>query len=71
MKKHAVYLIIDTETTGFDPLHNGLIQFACAALDDRLEIIATMEADVCPHDGCSINEESLAINGFTRERMRE
>lgn len=67
--KNGVYLIIDTETTGLHPARHGLIELAAAALDEKLAVLETFQADVCPPEGCEIDPEALQVNGFTRERI--
>ncbi len=64
------YLIVDTETTGFHPFRNGLIQLAAVSTDKELNILNTFKQDVCPPDGVEIVQESLDITGFTMERIR-
>lgn len=71
MANNAIYLIIDTETTGLNTCSNGLIEFACMALDAKLDIVASLQTDVCPPEGVDMDEESLKINGFTRERIQQ
>ena len=68
-EKNGAYLIIDTETTGLHPAKHGLIELAAAALDQKLDVIETFQADVCPPAGCEIDPEAMQVNGFTRERI--
>jgi DNA polymerase III epsilon subunit-like protein len=70
-EKNGAYLIIDTETTGLHPAKHGLIELAAAALDEKLAVIETFQADVCPPENCEIDPEALQVNGFTRERIRQ
>jgi DNA polymerase III epsilon subunit-like protein len=67
--KNGFYLIVDTETTGLHPARHGLIELAAAALDEKLTVLETFQADVCPPQGCEIDPEALQVNGFTRERI--
>jgi DNA polymerase III epsilon subunit-like protein len=69
--KNGTYLIIDTETTGLHPARHGLIELAAAALDEKLAVLETFQADVCPPEGCEIDPEAMQVNGFTRERISQ
>jgi DNA polymerase III epsilon subunit-like protein len=67
--KNGVYLILDTETTGLHPARHGLIELAAAALDEKLAVLETFQADVCPPESCELDPEAMQVNGFTRERI--
>ena len=69
-KMKVIY--IDTETTGLDPVENGLVEIACIVevngkVKDRLELL------ICPHTYSNkdvlISEEALEINGRTHEEL--
>ena len=69
-EKVGCYLVIDTETTGLHPAQHGVIELAAAALDSRLTLLETFQADICPPDGVMYDPEALKINGFIMERIR-
>ncbi|MEI6729070.1 MAG: 3'-5' exonuclease [bacterium] len=69
--KTGKYLVVDTETTGFYPSKNGLIQVGAVALDERLEIIDSFNLDTCPPGEYQISQESLEVTGFTVERIQK
>jgi DNA polymerase III epsilon subunit-like protein len=69
--KTGKYLVVDTETTGFYPSKNGLIQVGAVALNDQLKIIDSFNLDVCPKGEFEISQESLEVTGFTIERIEK
>ena len=71
MKNPSLYLVIDTETTGWSPHTNGMIEFAGVCLDSQLVVRDTLVVDIRPPEGTAVRAESLAITGFTPERIRE
>lgn len=70
-EKNGAYLIIDTETTGLHPARHGLIELAAAALDEKLAVLETFQADVCPPEGYELDPEAMQVNGFTPERIKQ
>lgn len=69
--KTGKYLVVDTETTGFYPSRNGLIQVGAVALNEKLEIVDSFNLDICPEGDYVISQESLEVTGFTIERIKE
>jgi DNA polymerase III epsilon subunit-like protein len=67
--KKGKFIVIDTEATGLVVGINGICEIAAAILDNKLEIIETINFDVYPGEK-EINPESLKINGFTKERIK-
>ena len=65
----ATYLVIDTETTGLNPLKNGIIQVAALAINDKLEILATFNQDVCPPPETEFCPVAATIYSLTHERI--
>jgi DNA polymerase III alpha subunit (gram-positive type) len=65
----AKFIIIDTETSGLWPRHNGLIEFAGAIVDSNLQIIDTITLDIQPPKSAVIDPVSLKINKFTTQRI--
>jgi DNA polymerase III alpha subunit (gram-positive type) len=67
-EKKGKFVVIDIEATGLIVGINGICEIAAAVLDEKLEILETICFDVNPGDK-EINDESLKINGFTKERL--
>ena len=63
------YIIIDTETSGLWPGHNGLIEFAAAIVGQDLQIMDTISIDIKPPETTEIDPVSLKINKFTPARI--
>jgi len=53
--KHAKYLLIDTEATGFHPHRHGLLEVAALAVDEDLSIVSTFHTDIRPPDGVQVD----------------
>lgn len=66
----AIYLVLDTETTGLNPLKNNLLQIAALALDSKLNILATFDQDICPPIGTEFCPVSSKIHNFSAERIQ-
>jgi DNA polymerase-3 subunit epsilon len=61
-------LWFDLETTGIDPDRHGIIQFAGLAEIDGV-VAESFEIKMQPHDGAVIEDEALAVSGFSREQI--
>lgn len=59
---------LDTETTGLDPIKNGIIQLS-GLIEIDGEIKESFDYDIKPFPEDEINEESLSINGKTKEQI--
>lgn len=59
-------LFIDCETTGTDPARHGLVQMAGAAFVDKT-LVESFNLQIAPFPSDEISDESLVINGLTRE----
>jgi DNA polymerase III epsilon subunit-like protein len=68
--KKGKYIVIDTEATGLIVGKNGICEIAAAILDEKLDILETINFDVFPGEK-EVNPESLKINGFTLERIQK
>jgi len=68
-QKNGIYFILDLEMTGLDPFRHGVIEFWWAILDEKFQILEELQVDICPPSDCLIDEEALAYNGFTQERI--
>lgn len=66
----AIYLVLDTETTGLNPLKNNLLQIAALALDSRLNILTTFNQDICPPLGTEFCPISSKIHNFSNQRIQ-
>lgn len=62
------FLVIDTETTGLDPLKHGVIQLACVVEIDG-DVVDEFQSHVKPFPGDLLNAEAMEITGTTREDM--
>ena len=65
----AIYLVLDTETTGLNPLKNNLLQIAALATDSKLNVLATFNQDICPPIGTEFCPISSKIHNFSKERI--
>lgn len=62
-------LYFDTETTGRDPIKNGLIQLSgIIEVDGRVE--EEFNFKVAPFETDEIDDEALKVNGITREQLK-
>ena len=61
------FLWFDLETTGTDPVKNGIIQIA-AVIERGGEIVDTFESLVNP-GGKEIDDDALSVNNHTREML--
>jgi DNA polymerase III epsilon subunit-like protein len=68
-EKNGKYIVLDLEMTGLLAGVNGIAELAAAVLDDKLEILETINFDVCPPDVYEINDYSLTFGNMTRERL--
>jgi DNA polymerase III epsilon subunit-like protein len=61
-------IALDIETSGIDPLHNSILSIGAIDTDEP----TNQFYDECrAWDGSHVNEESLAINGFTKETITD
>lgn len=65
----AKIIYLDTETTGLDAKKCGIIQLA-AILDIDGKEVDSIDIKICPRHDLEINDEALAISGFTREQIQ-
>lgn len=63
-------LFIDTETTGFDPKKNALIQIGMIYEEDG-KVIGTKSFNIKPWEGCEWNPDAIAKTGITPEMASE
>lgn len=57
----ATYLIVDTETGGFDPQENSLLTMYMAALDDQFNVIESVDM-LIQHDVYRVTAEAMGVN---------
>lgn len=55
--------------TGLNPFKHGVIEVGMMVMDEKFEIIWEFLMDLCPPKDCIIDDEALAYNGFTRDRI--
>lgn len=61
-------LYFDTETTGTNPVKNGIIQFAAIVEIDGEEK-ERVNFKIRPHESDEIDEKALMVNGITKEML--
>ena len=69
-KKPIRYAMMDTETGGFDPVDNALLEIAIIGLDEDLEIVDTLAFLVKPAKGKIIGQGALAVNKIDVEEAK-
>jgi len=62
---------IDLETTGLIDGYNEIISISCIAVNEKREIVTQMHAEMKPMHPQRIDDESLKINGYTKEQIME
>jgi len=62
-------LYFDTETTGTDPVKNGIIQLS-GMIEIDGEIREEFNFRMAPMDLDIINDQALAVNGITRDQLK-
>jgi DNA polymerase III epsilon subunit-like protein len=68
-KPKAVYLLLDSEATGFFPHKNGLIEVAALALDQKLQEVARFQTYIKPPSEVIIDAEAMEINNISTETI--
>lgn len=67
--------VVDTETGGFDPLLDALLEVSVTVLDatdpSLLKISRRSTMKVRPMSGKRISAEAAAINGYTRDKWKD
>ncbi len=63
-------LIIDVETTGFDPTRNACIEIGAVLLDELLNPADEFSSLIAPWPGAEISPESLAVSGISVDQLR-
>ena len=62
-------LYFDTETTGLDPLKNGIIQFSgIIEIDNKVE--EEFNFKIRPFETDEINSEALEVNNVTKDQLK-
>jgi DNA polymerase III epsilon subunit-like protein len=69
MNKKGVYIVLDLETTGLLAGFHGISEIAAVALDKQMNILETLNFDVCPPQTRAINDFALNYSHMTRERL--
>lgn len=63
-------LYFDCETTGLDPVKNGIVQLACVTEVEGKEV-DELNLTIRPFDSDEIDPKALEIHGYTKEQMDE
>lgn len=65
-----MYIVIDTETTGLDPIRHALLSVGAVALDpETLETISEFSGYCYPREGSEWTAEAERVNGISRESL--
>ena len=62
-------LVIDVETTGFDPGINACIEVGAILLDHNQEFAGEFSSMIAPWEGAEIVEAALEVSGIARESL--
>lgn len=63
--------VIDTETGGFDPAKNALIEIGWGYLTEDLKVERAQSIHILPQEGRTIEPGAIEINGYTAELWDE
>lgn len=66
----GTYVVIDLETTGLDPLVEGILEIAAVRLEGG-QVVASWQTLVNPGPGVELTEASRAIHGITAEMVAD
>jgi len=67
--QHRV-LVIDVETTGFDPAQYACIEIGAVLLDESLHPVQEFSSLIAPWEGAQIMEQSMKVNQISREQLQ-
>lgn len=63
-------LVIDVETTGFDPARHACIELGAVLLDASLQPVREYTSLIAPRPGAEIVDRAMEVNGISREELR-
>lgn len=70
MRVHNKVLVIDVETTGFDPTRNACIDLGAVLLDESLHIVNEFSSLIAPWKGAEVKEEAMRVNQIAQEELQ-
>lgn len=62
MRLHNRVLVIDVETTGFDPAVNACIDLGAVLLDESLNVMREFSSLIAPWAGAQVKDEAMKVN---------
>ena len=62
-------LVIDIESTGLDPARHACIEIGAVLLDEELNPVDEFSSLIAPWEGAEINQESMAVNKISIEKL--
>lgn len=69
MRLHNRVLVIDVETTGFDPAVNACIDLGAVLLDESLNVVQEFSSLIAPWTGAQVKDEAMKVNRIAWEEM--
>lgn len=63
-------MILDVETTGFDPTRNACIEIGAVLVDEFSNPADEFSSLIAPWPGAEISPESLAVSGISLDELR-
>jgi DNA polymerase III epsilon subunit-like protein len=67
--QHRV-LVIDVETTGFDPARHACIEIGAVSLDESLHPVQEFSSLIAPWEGAQIVEQAMNVNKISQEQLQ-
>lgn len=67
--QHRV-LVIDVETTGFDPARHACIEIGAVLLDESLRAVQEFSSLIAPWEGAQIVEQAMKVNQISRKQLQ-
>lgn len=64
-------LVIDVETTGFDPARHACIEIGGVLLDESLRPVQEFSSLIAPWDGAQIMEQSMKVNQISEKQLQK
>jgi len=70
-KKIIKYAVMDTETGGFDPVDNALLEVAIVGIDEDFEVVSKIEFLIKPGKGKRVHQSALDVNKIKMNVVEE
>ena len=67
--QHRV-LVIDVETTGFDPAQHACIEIGAVLLDESLRPVQEFSSLIALWEGAQIMEQAMKVNQINQEQLQ-